>query len=64
MATNALLQLKELGQVVWLDSIRRGHILSGQLRKLVDEDGLTGEKPWRLRMCKWRQMYFAPFMIV
>ncbi len=43
MATNALLELKELGQVVWLDSIRRGHILSGQLQKLITEDGLTGE---------------------
>ena len=43
MAKNALLQLKELGQVVWLDSIHRGQIVSGGLRKLVNEDGLTGE---------------------
>ncbi len=43
MARNALLELKELGQVVWLDSIRRGQIVSGELRKLINEDGLTGE---------------------
>jgi transaldolase/glucose-6-phosphate isomerase len=40
---NPLLELKKLGQSVWLDSIRRGHILSGELRKLMDEDGISGE---------------------
>ncbi len=42
-ATNRLLELKDLGQSVWLDSIRRGQILSGELRRLVEEDGLSGE---------------------
>jgi transaldolase len=43
MADNPLLQLKQLGQSVWLDNIRRGHILSGGLKKLIDEDGISGE---------------------
>jgi transaldolase len=40
---NPLIELEKLGQAVWLDSIRRGQILSGDLQKLIDEDGLTGE---------------------
>ncbi|MEW5717467.1 MAG: transaldolase [Chloroflexota bacterium] len=43
MSTNPLLELKKLGQSVWLDNIRRGHILSGGLKKLIDEDGISGE---------------------
>lgn len=43
MASNRLLALKALGQSVWLDSIRRGHILSGELARLVSEDGISGE---------------------
>ena len=43
MANNPLLELKRLGQSVWLDNIRRGHILSGGLQRLVDEDGISGE---------------------
>jgi transaldolase/glucose-6-phosphate isomerase len=43
MATNPLLQLKQLGQSVWLDSIRRSHITSGELKKLIDDDGISGE---------------------
>lgn len=45
MATtnNPLLELKKLGQVIWLDSIRRGQILSGGLKQLIEADGLTGE---------------------
>lgn len=46
MATNGhnpLLELKQLGQSIWLDSIRRGHILSGGLKKMIDDDGLSGE---------------------
>jgi transaldolase len=35
--------LKRLGQAVWLDSIRRGQIVSGELKKLIEEGGLTGE---------------------
>jgi transaldolase len=43
MSANPLLALKSLGQSVWLDSIRRGHICSGDLRRLVENDGLAGE---------------------
>jgi len=41
--SNPLSELKKLGQSVWLDNIRRGHILSGGLKKLIDEDGVSGE---------------------
>src|SRR5512143_3717395 len=40
---NPLRELERLGQSIWLDSIRRGQIRSGELRKLIDEDGLSGE---------------------
>jgi len=41
--SNPLVELRNLGQSVWLDNIRRGHILSGGLKKLIDEDGVSGE---------------------
>jgi transaldolase / glucose-6-phosphate isomerase len=34
--------LLDYGQSVWLDYIRRGLITSGELQRLVDEDGLLG----------------------
>ena len=40
---NPLIELKKLGQSIWLDNIRRGDILSGKLNKLIDEDGISGE---------------------
>lgn len=39
---NALLELAELGQSIWLDYTRRDLILSGELRRLIEEDGLRG----------------------
>jgi transaldolase/glucose-6-phosphate isomerase len=39
---NALRKLADLGQSVWLDSISRSFIRSGNLKKLVEEDGLKG----------------------
>src|SRR5579871_1409179 len=42
MATNPLLDLARQGQAVWLDYIRRSLITSGELKRLVDEDGLRG----------------------
>jgi transaldolase/glucose-6-phosphate isomerase len=39
---NPLLQLREHGQSVWLDYIRRHLITSGDLRRLVESDGLGG----------------------
>jgi len=35
-------QLLTLGQSVWLDFIRRGHLLSGEFDRLVNESGVVG----------------------
>jgi len=40
--TNPLLELKVLGQSVWLDDIDRGQLRSGLFGRLIDEDGLSG----------------------
>src|SRR6266487_3932577 len=40
--TNPLLELKALGQSVWLDDIDRGQLLSGLFARLINEDGITG----------------------
>ncbi len=42
MTDNPLLKLQSFGQSVWLDFIQRGLIMSGALRKLIQEDGLSG----------------------
>ncbi len=39
---NRLRALQVFGQSVWLDYIRRTLITSGELRRLIDEDGLQG----------------------
>jgi transaldolase/glucose-6-phosphate isomerase len=39
---NPLKGLQEYGQSVWLDYIRRGLITSGELHRLIQEDGLRG----------------------
>ncbi len=39
---NSLQALRECGQSVWLDYIRRGLITGGELQRLVDENGVTG----------------------
>src|SRR5712675_941265 len=39
---NPLLELQKQGQSVWLDYIRRSVITSGELDRLIDEDGLRG----------------------
>lgn len=39
---NRLRALQVYGQSVWLDHIRRSLITSGELRRLIDEDGLRG----------------------
>jgi len=39
---NPLRGLSEFGQSVWLDYIRRSLITSGELKRLVEEDGLRG----------------------
>jgi len=42
MNKNPLIGLKELGQSVWLDNLSRKLIKSGELKRLIDEEGLTG----------------------
>ena len=42
MKNNPLKQLGTLGQSIWLDYIRRDLITSGELRRLIEEDGLRG----------------------
>jgi transaldolase len=42
MKSNPLLLLESLGQSIWLDYIQRELMASGQLKKLIDEDGLRG----------------------
>src|SRR3989338_9603231 len=39
---NRLKQLSQLGQSVWLDYIQRSLIGSGELKRLISEDGLCG----------------------
>jgi transaldolase/glucose-6-phosphate isomerase len=41
-ATNPLKDLLKYGQSVWLDYIRRNLLTSGELKKLIDDDGLRG----------------------
>ena len=42
MSSNPLKRLRTLGQSIWLDYIRRDLIASGELRRLIEEDGLRG----------------------
>src|SRR5258708_33703758 len=39
---NPLKQLARYGQSIWLDYIRRSLMTSGELRKLIERDGLAG----------------------
>jgi transaldolase/glucose-6-phosphate isomerase len=39
---NRLIELHSLGQSVWLDSFRRGWALSGEFKRMIDEDGILG----------------------
>jgi transaldolase len=42
MNRNPLRKLGELGQSVWMDFIHRGMLTSGELGRLIEEDGLRG----------------------
>jgi transaldolase len=42
MKDNPLQKLETLGQSIWLDYIRCDLIASGDLRRLIEEDGLRG----------------------
>src|ERR1044071_1054061 len=39
---NPVAKISDFGQSIWLDYIRRKFISSGELKKLIDEDGLKG----------------------
>ena len=39
---NSLLELKKLGQRIWLDNLSRTLLGEGALKRLIDEDGLAG----------------------
>jgi len=41
-ATNPLVQLHTFGQSIWLDYIRRDLMATGELQRLITEDGLRG----------------------
>jgi transaldolase len=41
-ATNPLIALQKFGQSIWLDYIRRNLLTSGELKRLIEEDGLRG----------------------
>lgn len=42
MKSNPLLKLRSLGQSIWLDWFRRGMLTSGELKNILDEDGISG----------------------
>ncbi len=42
MSSNPLRQLNAVGQSVWQDNIRRSELRNGALKRLIDEDGLSG----------------------
>ena len=39
---NPLRQIKAQGQSVWYDNIDRSQLVSGQFKRLLDEDGVVG----------------------
>src|SRR5437762_14224114 len=41
-ATNPVKDLQRYGQSIWLDYIRRNLLTRGELKRLIDEDGLRG----------------------
>ncbi len=41
-ATNPLIGLQKFGQSIWLDYIRRDLLTSGELKRLIQEDGIRG----------------------
>jgi len=42
MSANPLLELRNLGQSIWFDNIERSLVTSGELKRMIDEDGLGG----------------------
>ena len=42
MKRNPLLELQSIGQSIWIDFISRGIISSGELQRMIEEDGVSG----------------------
>ncbi|BAZ52960.1 transaldolase [Nostoc sp. NIES-4103] len=42
MATNHLLEIQQYGQSIWMDNLSRDIIQSGELKNLVENQGITG----------------------
>ena len=42
MKENPIKELRKIGQSIWLDNLSRHIIDSGELKRLIEEDGLTG----------------------
>jgi transaldolase len=42
MQENPLLQLESYGQSIWMDFIRRDTVTSGELKRLIEQDGISG----------------------
>ena len=42
VAANPLLQLTALGQSIWYDQMRRALLTSGELKRLIEQDGVRG----------------------
>jgi len=42
MSKNPLLRIQDFGQSIWLDYIRRRMLVRGELKQLIEEDGLRG----------------------
>ena len=42
MKQNPLVELEALGQSIWIDFISRGTTASGELQRLIEEDGVSG----------------------
>lgn len=40
--SNPLIDVQKYGQSIWYDNIRRGMITSGDLQRMIDQDGLLG----------------------
>ena len=40
--SNPLVELQHFGQSVWYDNISRGLIMSGELKRLIEADGILG----------------------
>jgi transaldolase len=42
MTENPLITLESFGQSLWMDFIRRDTVTSGELKRLIDQDGISG----------------------